>query len=43
MNNFIKIDECLYQDIIDNNLNIDDYLLDNVAKIKKFFRIWDYM
>ena len=26
MNNFIKIDECLYQDIIDNNLNIDDYL-----------------
>ena len=25
MNNFIKIDECLYQDIIDNNLNIDDY------------------
>ena len=34
MNNFIKIDECLYQNIIDNNLNIDDYLLDNVAKIK---------
>ena len=34
MNNFIKIDDCLYQDIIDNNLNIDDYLLDNVSKIK---------
>ena len=34
MNNFIKIDECLYQDIIDNNLNIDDYLLNNVVKRK---------
>ena len=34
MNNFIKIDECLYQDIIDNNLNIDDYLLDNVEREK---------
>ena len=25
MNNFIKIDECLYQDIIDNNLNKEGY------------------